>query len=258
MRLTVVGITCAAAASLGAGVSMGASQSDQAATAGVAAPASHVAYARLFAKVAPAEPGGFGTNLEGAAFDSKGRFYFVNTTAPSGQPKLMSLDLNSRKVTDLYTDSSSMLNCIGFAPNGTMYVCDIKGGRIAGYDAATKQLSNVLTEVDGTSFVPDDIAVDGAGDMYIADYQGTPTDPTGRILLHQAGGASEVALSGVAHPNGIEIGRVVFPGSAPRVTHVAIQPGTRNAYATASGPDGGYIYTFQALAAAPANTPNGG
>jgi lactonase len=58
--------------------------------------------------------------------------------------------------------------------------------------------------------------------------------------------------------DGIEIGRVVFPGSAPRVTHVAIQPGTRNAYATASGPDGGCIYTFQALAPAPANTPNGG
>jgi hypothetical protein len=39
---------------------------------------------------------------------------------------------------------------------------------------------------------------------------------------------------------------------------VAIEPGTNRAFATASGPGGGYIYTFQALAAAPAGAPNGG
>lgn len=342
MRLMVVGITCVAAASLGAGVSLGASQSTQTGDGDVAGPASHVAYARLFATVDPADPGGFGTNLEGAAFNSKGQLYFVDTTAPTGQRMLMSLDLHTRKVTDLYHNgphADSMLNCIGFAPDGTMYVCDIKDQRIASYDPATGQLTDVLTQVDGTSFVPDDITLDPQGDMYIADYQGTPTDPTGRILVREANGASAVALTGLSHPNGIvfapdhsavwidedlsgtldhvapqpsspaattepvtlhtasylslgtnaytdsltvdgagnvymavyggaevlefnsdgiQVGRVVFPGSAPKVTHVAIQPGTRDAYATASGPDGGYIYTFQALAAAPANTPNGG
>jgi lactonase len=57
---------------------------------------------------------------------------------------------------------------------------------------------------------------------------------------------------------GIQIGRALFPRSVPRVTHVAIEPGTRRALVTASGPGGGYIYTFQALAAAPAAVPNGG
>lgn len=336
-KSVIVAVTCLAAGSLWAGVSQAAPRSAQAPSA--AAPASHVVSARLFATVAPPDPGPFGTSLEGAAFDSHGDFYFVNTTAPAGQPKLMSLDLQTRKVTDLYTDSASMLNCIGFAPDGTMYLCDIKGQRVVSYDPATKQLSDVLTEVDNTAFVPDDITVDQAGDMYIADYQGTPTDPAGRILLRLANGTAVVALTGLAHPNGIvftpdqtalwidedlsgtldhvaeqlsspaattttptlhtaaylnlganaytdsltvdgagnvymavygagevlefnpdgiEIGRVVFPGSAPRVTHVAIEPGTRNAFATASGPGGGYIYTFQALAAAPAGVPNGG
>lgn len=322
---------------MGAGVGSAASQPAQAS--GTASSDSGVAYAHLFATVAPADPGVFGTSLEGAAFDSRGRFYFVNTTAPAGQPKLMSLDLNTRAVTDLYSDASSMLNCIGFAPSGTMYLCDLSGQRVVSYDPATKKLSDVLTKVDGSSFVPDDIALDGAGDMYIADYQGTPTEPTGRILLRTADGSAHVALTGLAHPNGIvftpdqtalwidrdlsgtldhvayqysspasktltvtlhtasylslganaytdsltvdgagnvymavygagevlefspdgvQIGRVLFPSSAPRVTHVAIQPGTRKAFATASGPGGGYIYTFQALAAAPANTPNGG
>jgi len=323
---------------LAAGAGTAASQPAQAPGAG--AGGANVAYAHLFATVAPPDPGVFGTSLEGAAFDGQGSFYFVDTTAPAGHPKLMSLDLKSRKVSTLYTDASSMLNCIGFAPHGVMYLCDLSGRRVVSYDPATRQLSDVLTEVGGTSFVPDDIALDGAGDMFIADYQGTPTEPTGRILVRYANGATDIPVKGgLSHPNGIaftadqsalwidqdlsgtldhvaqqfsspasttlvptvhtasylslganaytdsltvdgagniymgvygasevlefnpdgiQIGRVVFPSSVPRVTHVAIQPGTRNAFATASGPGGGYIYTFQALAPAPANTPNGG
>lgn len=298
-----------------------------------------VSTATWFATVAGVDPGVFGTSLEGAAFDSRGDFYFVDTTAPQGKSKLMSLDLNTRKVSSLYTDSGSMLNCIGFGPDGTMYLCDLKGRRIVRYDPATQRLTDVLTEIGGTAFVPDDMAIDKSGDVYIADYQGTPTDPAGRILLRGADGSAQAVLTGVAHPNGIvltpdqtglwidedlsgtldhvaeglsspasttpvvtlhtasylslganaytdsltvdgrgdiymavygasevlefdpdgvEIGKVVIPGDAPRVTHVAIEPGTRRAFVTASGPGGGYIYTFQALAAAPANAPNGG
>ncbi|HET9169222.1 MAG TPA: SMP-30/gluconolactonase/LRE family protein [Actinospica sp.] len=301
--------------------------------------APQVTMAQWFATVAGVDPGLFGTSLEGAAFDGHGKFYFVDTTAPAGKPKLMSLDLNTRKATGLYTDSASMLNCVGFGPGGAMYLCDLKGGRIVRYDPATRTISNVLTEVGGTPFVPDDLAIDKAGDMYIADYQGTPTSPAGRILLRGADGSAEAVLTGVAHPNGIaltpdqtalwidedlsgrldhvaqglsspasttpvvtlhtasylslganaytdsltvdgrgnvylavygagevlefdpdgvEVGRVVIPGDAPKVTHVAIQPGTTRAFVTASGPGGGYIYTFRALAAAPAGQPNGG
>jgi lactonase len=314
------------------------------ATRGSAQPAggaasTQVAHAKLFATVAGTDPGPFGTSLEGAAFDRSGRFYFVDTTAPAGKPKLMSLNLGNRKVTGLYTDSGSMLNCVGFAPSGTMYLCDLKGRRVVRFDPATRSLTTVLTKVNGTPIVPDDLAIDKSGTMYVADYQGTPTSPTGRIVLRAANGTTQVALAGLAHPNGLALapgqtslwtdqdlsgtldhvaeqlsspaattptvtlhtaaylslganaytdslttdgqgnvymavygagevlefspsgvltGKVTFPASAPNVTHVAIQPGTRTAYVTASGPGGGYIYTFQALAAAPAGTPNGG
>jgi lactonase len=295
--------------------------------------------ARLFAKVAGPDPGPFGTNLEGASFDRQGGLYFVNTTAPAGKPKIMTLDLASRKVTGLYTDSSSQLNCLVFDRSGTMFVCDLKGGRVARFNPSSRTLSTVLDRVAGSSLTPDDLAIDQAGDMYIADYRGTPTAPTGRIVLRQPDGAASVVVTGLAHPNGIvftpdehalwvtedlsakldqiaeqlsspaattpaptvhtaaylslgaeayadslttdgqgnvylavyggrevlifspagiQIGRVELPASAPRVTHVAIKPGTRDAFVTASGPGGGYIYTFTALAPAPAGSPNGG
>ncbi|HEY3734769.1 MAG TPA: SMP-30/gluconolactonase/LRE family protein [Streptosporangiaceae bacterium] len=344
-KCLIVAITSLAAGSLWVGISQAAPRSVGAgvASAEVAgSSASHVVAAQLFAKVAGPDPGPFGTSLEGAAFNSHGDFYFVNTTAPRGRPKLMSLDLTTRKVSHLYTDAHSMLNCIGFAPDGAMDLCDIKGQRVVRFNPVTKRLVNVLTSVGKSSFVPDDLTIDRSGNMYIADYQGTPTSPTGRILLLPADGKADkaqVVLAGLAHPNGIvlahgqtslwidedlsgtldhvaeqfsspaakaptvtlhtaaylnlganaytdslttdgrgnvymavygageviefnpdgiQIGRVVFPRSAPRVTHVAIEPGTRRAFVTASGPGGGYIYTFPALAAAPAGVPNGG
>lgn len=330
-RWLVACAVCVAGASLWVGVSQAATQ-----PAGPPLPGQTVA--KLFATVAPLDPGPLGTGLEGAAFDAKGNFYFVDTEAPAGKPKLMSLDLDTRTVTDLYTDSSSMLNCIGFAPNGTMYVCDLKG-RVDTFDQASGKLTDVLDGSGGLgAIVPDDLVVAPNGDVYIADYQGTPGDPPGRILK-LSGGKADPELSGLTHPNGIvftpdysglwidqdldgtldhvayqfrnpanlhpvpiphtasylslgandyadsltvdgagnvylavygggevlefnpqgiQIGKVTFPSDAPSVTHVAIQPGTRHAFATASGPGGGYIYTFTALAPAPADQPNGG
>ena len=336
-RWLVAGAACVAAASLWVGIGEAATQ-----PAGPPVPGRTIA--QLFATVAPVDPGPLGTGLEGAAFDAKGNFYFVDTEAPAGRPKLMSLDLNTRRVADLYTDSTSMLNCVGFAPNGTMYLCDLKG-RVVSFDPSAGTLTDVVTKVvdaadpSDTSLVPDDLAVAPNGDVYIADYQGTPGAPPGRIVVF-SGGVARSALSGLAHPNGItftpdygalwvdedlpntldhvarqfpnpaeqstvtpiahtasylslggsaytdslttdgagnvylavygtgevlefdpngvQIGRVSFPPSAPNVTHVAIEPGTRHAFVTASGPGGGYIYTFTALAPAPANTPNGG
>jgi lactonase len=331
IALLVAAVTGVAAGSLSAGVSQAAPRP--------APPDGGTVTAQLFAKVAGPDPGVFGTSLEGAAFDSHGDFYFVNTTAPAGQPKLMSLSLGTRKVSDLFTDANSMLNCIGIGPDAALYLCDIRGRRVVRFDPATRQLNDVLTSINHSPFVPDDLAIDKSGDMYIADYQGTPTAPTGRIVLRSPDGSARVALTGLAHPNGIvlapdqtslwidedlsgtldhvaeqlsspaattpavtlhtaaylslgadaytdslttdgqgnvymavygagevlefnsagiQVGRVLFPRSVPRVTHVAIEPGTRHAFVTASGPGGGYIYSFQSLAAAPAGVPNGG
>ncbi len=85
----------------------------------------------------------------------------------------------------------------------------------------------------GGNAYADSITTDGAGNIYLAVYGG------GEVLEF--------------NQNGIQIGTVSFPPSAPNVTHVAIQPGTRRAFVTASGPGGGHIYTFTALAPAPAN-----
>jgi len=283
--------------------------------------------ARLVAKVAAADPPSafsYGTNLEGATFDPQGRLDFVDTTAPPGQPKILRLNLETKKVTTLYSDDSSAFTCLAFDSENRMFLCDLGGGRIVRYHPQSHSLSKVPVHVPG-AIAPDDLAFDRADDMFITDYQGTPNEPTGRVIRRAPSGASSVLLDGLAEPNGIALtpdesafwlsedlanrvdyvslsafgtgtailhvaqyldigaaayadsitvdragnayeaiwnagevlvynpggmifGKVTLPKSAPWATHVAIKPGTRQAYVTTAGPGGGYIYRFKSLA----------
>jgi lactonase len=196
-------------------------------------------------------------------------------------------------------------------------------------------------EVDGATMVPDDIAFDAAGDMYVSDYRGTIFNPVGRIVRFDPTGKNPVVVQGgLVSPNGISftpdysalwvgelptgkelhltlaadgksvaassigmtanlgagggfdsnsidadgnvyqcnpgsgrilvwntsgdlVATVVVPQSdfpiagQTVVTNLAIKKGTRDAYVTVGGPNGGYIYHFTALAPGIAQS-NGG
>lgn len=174
--------------------------------------------------------------------------------------------------------------------------------------------------------IPDDIAFNPAGDMYISDYQGSPWNRIGRVVRLNAQGHNPIVLQGgLAAPNGISftpdffglwvselplgredhftlsadgksitggsvgmsanvglggfdsntvdaagnvyqcdvgagrilvwndlgdlIATIVVPQSARTLTtNLAIKPGTTDGYMVVGGTDGGYIYTFKALA----------
>ena len=80
-----------------------------------------------------------------------------------------------------------------------------------------------LSQVDST-------AVDSAGNIYVGMH-GQPTifvySPLGELVMTVTVSAAE--------------------GDFRSTTNLAIAPGATDAYATVSGPDGGYIYTFDAL-----------
>ena len=165
-----------------------------------------VVTAHFFAKVAKADPPSvysYGTNLEGASFDRRGNFYFVNTTAQSGEPKIMRLSLRTKKVSSLFTNAASAFTCVVFAPSGAIYVCDLGTGTVYKFNEAQRSLSPVLKDVDGTGVAPDDLAIAPDGTLDVTDYQGTPTNPVGRVISVRPNGAVKVVVSGLAEPNGI-------------------------------------------------------
>ena len=168
-----------------------------------------VIVARPVAKVAPLDTSAvFGTNtlLEGPAFGPNGNLYFVNLTAPAGQPKILQLNLRTKQATPVYTDSTSGLSSLQFSPvNGNIYVTDFANGKIDELNPDGTGFQTVFSgPVEGRTMVPDDIAFNPAGDMYITDYQGSPWNLIGRVVCLDATGQNPIVLQGgLSAPNGI-------------------------------------------------------
>ncbi|MFE7282922.1 SMP-30/gluconolactonase/LRE family protein [Streptomyces noursei] len=285
------------------------------------------------AKVAPLDPPsafGHATVLEGPAFGPDGQLYFVDFTAPAGKPKILRFDPRTKAVTPLYTDATSRFSSLQFSPaDGKMYVTDYDNGKIDRLNPDGSGFTTVFSgPVDGRAMVPDDIAFNKAGDMYLTDYQGSLKNPDGRVVRLDAQGTEPIVLQdGLSSPNGISftpdfsglwvgeynlgrenfftlapdgksfttgsvgmsanVGRGGFdsnsvdsagnvyqvvlgsgkilvwnqtgdliatilipqqPKPEPLVSNLVIKPGATEAYVTVGGDNGGYLYTFRALA----------
>lgn len=160
--------------------------------------------AKKFVRVAPA--GKDPVLLEGGAFGPGGDFYFVNALAPAGAPKVLRLDLESKKLTSLYTDSTATFTSAQFDPRGgRLYLTDFGGGSIDSMNADGSDFRvDFAGKVGGRGITPDDIAFDRQGALFLTDSTGTPWDPTGRVVRFEPGATHPtVLMEGLAAPNGI-------------------------------------------------------
>ncbi|WP_406139107.1 SMP-30/gluconolactonase/LRE family protein [Streptomyces sp. NBC_01089] len=296
-------------------------------------PTPRVIRATRAARVAPLDPPsswGHATVLEGPALGPDGRLYFVDFTAPAGHPKILRYDPRTKKVISLHTDATSRFSSLQFSPaDGKIYVTDYDNGKIDRLDPDGTGFTTVFSgPVDGRVLVPDDIAFNKAGDMYITDYHGSLEKPDGRVVRLDARGAHPVVLQkGLSGPNGISFtpdfsalwvseynlgredhftlapdgksitgggvgmsanvggggfdsnsvdsagnvyqvvlgaGKILVwnpsgdllativipqqPQPEPLVSNLVIKPGSTHGYITVGGDNGGYLYTFHALA----------
>lgn len=117
-----------------------------------------------------------------------------------------------------------------------LYVAQYNANRIdyLGLDEAgtSVQVAHPAIHVDGGKARVDSTAVDAAGNLYQA-FHGRP----------------EIA---VYSPTGEHLATIAVPDvdvdGLDSATNIAIRPGTTEAYMTVSGPSGGYLYAFDALA----------
>lgn len=173
-----------------------------------------------------------------------------------------------------------------FDDDGNLFVTDAAGldaphgdpvGRVVRIDATTREASVIA---DGLAS-PNGISFDSDGaDLWVSVYNANRID---RLLLtddrtalngsfigmHVDGGITRVDSTAVDADGNVyqgfhdrpglrvfaEDGRVLADIEVPQeeagglssATNIAIRPGTREAFATVSGEDGGFIYTFEAL-----------
>ncbi|MCW2541637.1 MAG: hypothetical protein JWN95_3362 [Frankiales bacterium] len=171
---------------------------------------SRTIYASKVAKVVPLDPPSpvFGhiTLLEGDAFGPNGELYFVDLTAAPGTSKVFRLNLKTKKTTAVYSDQTSGFSSLQFSPaDGKIYLTDFSNGDIDRLNPDGTGFTKVFSgPVEGRTMVPDDIAFDKAGNMYITDYQGDNWNPIGRIVRLDATGKNPIVLQGgLVAPNGI-------------------------------------------------------
>jgi lactonase len=177
-------------------------------------------------------------NPDDIAFDQEGNLYISDSRGMSegeAEGRVVRVDREGRNATVLADDLA--------APNGVSFDAEYRGlwfseltqNRISylllnGEGEAVSR--HTAVRVDGGIAQTDSIAVDADGNLY----QG----------LH---GRPAMAVYG---KHGERLATVEVPARAAEglesATNVAITPGGTRAYLTVSGPDGGYLYAFDALA----------
>ncbi|MEU5154164.1 SMP-30/gluconolactonase/LRE family protein [Glycomyces sp. NPDC021274] len=273
-----------------------------------------------------------GTLLEGPVFDEDGRLFLVDVMAPSGEPKVLRVDVEEQTAEPVYTDETSAFTSAQISPvDGRLYLTDFVGGAVKSIALdGTDPRTLFAGEIEGATMLPDDIAFDPEGNLYITDTRGMDGpgwETPGRIIRVSAEGDAIVLAADLPSPNGISFDEdhsglwiaqynanridyfaldetrtgvaaaypgmyvdggkarvdstavdaegnvyqgfhgkpeihvyspdgdllavIALPEDAPDLdtaTNVAIEPGTTEGVVTVSGPDGGYLYTFEALA----------
>jgi lactonase len=176
---------------------------------GAVLPRPRVIVASRVTKVTPLDPAGpFGhvTLLEGPAFGPDGQLYFVNLTAPAGQPKVLKLNLKTGVTTPVYTDSSSSFSSLQFSPlNGKVYLTDLFSGNLYEMNSDGTDFTTIFSgPIDGRTMAADDIAFNPAGDLYVSDTAGTPWNLIGRVVRFNPDGTDPTVLQdNLAGANGI-------------------------------------------------------
>lgn len=119
---------------------------------------------------------------------------------------MVKLDMRTRAVHTVYTDSTnSAFGSLQFSPaDGKLYLTDFHG-QIDRMNADGSGFTAVLSgPVLGQPFSPDDLTFDRSGAMFITDLQGTPWNPTGRVIRANADGTDPtLIMGGLAAANGI-------------------------------------------------------
>ncbi|PWS50637.1 hypothetical protein DLE01_17085 [Streptomyces sp. FT05W] len=176
-------------------------------------------------------------NPDDIAFDEAGHLYVSDSRGLSegeAQGRVVRIDRDGTKATIL-ADGLAATNGISFdADYRGLWISELTQNRISYLridDKGGVTSKHTAVRVDGGIAQTDSIAVDADGNLYQA--------------LHGR------AAMAVYDRNGKRLATVEVPARAAGLesaTNVAITPGGTKAYMTVSGPAGGYLYTFDALA----------
>ncbi|MEU6763317.1 SMP-30/gluconolactonase/LRE family protein [Streptomyces sp. NPDC046853] len=185
------------------------------------------------------EVDGSAMNPDDIAFDDEGNLYVSDLHGMKpGEAKgrIVRIDRDGKKTTVLADELAH--------PNGVMFDPATRGLWIS--ELAKNTVSYLLLDADKTAVASQHEAIHV--DAGVAQTDSIAVDADGNLYQALHGRPAMAVYS----PHGERLATVEIPAKAAKglesATNVAISSGGRKAYMTVSGPDGGYIYRFTALA----------
>ncbi|MGP2439546.1 SMP-30/gluconolactonase/LRE family protein [Streptomyces sp. JW3] len=176
-------------------------------------------------------------NPDDLAFDEEGNLYVSDSrglTEGAALGRVVRVDRDGKRASVL-VDHLAATNGISFdADFDGLWFSELTRNRISYLPLAGQggvSAPHTAVRVDGGIAQTDSIAVDADGNLYQA-LHGRPA-----MAVYDKYGARLATVEIPARDRGLE-----------SATNVAITPGGSTAYMTVSGPAGGYVYTFDALA----------
>lgn len=178
-------------------------------------------------------------NPDDIAFDEEGNLYITDSIGardPYWKPqgRLVRIEGNSREATVLARDLP--------APNGIVFTSGFDGLWVSQNTA--NRIDYISLDENGTSVLSAHPAIYVNGGYSQIDSAAVDADGNLYIGLHNR------AAILVYNPQGEQVSTISIPTDGEGLssaTNIAIKPGTRSAYVTASGEAGGRIFTFEAL-----------
>jgi lactonase len=147
---------------------------------------------------------------EGPAFTPEGNLVFVSAFGDADGNKVYEVDLDTKEVTPLYHDDSSVIASLDIREDGTFVLSDFKNmvsgtGRLITMNPDGTNAATLIDNFEGTPIYPDDVVMDGKGGFFYTDMQGNILNPTGRVIHVDSAGVQTLVTGGLAHPNGIAL-----------------------------------------------------
>jgi len=147
---------------------------------------------------------------EGPAFTPDGDLVFVSAFGDAEGNKVYEVDLETKEVTPLYADESSVIASLDVREDGTFVLADflnptLGSGRLIQMNPDGTGAETLIDSFEGTNIYPDDVVMDGEGGFFYTDMQGNAIEPTGRVIHVDAAGVQTLVQGGLAHPNGIAL-----------------------------------------------------
>jgi lactonase len=183
------------------------------------------------------------TVTDDIAFDAEGNMYITDFVGTPWEPtgRLIRLDADGTSPTVLQGGLAR--------PNGIAFTPDFSRLWVA--EQTANRVSSFGLRENGTSVIPNDSFIGMRVDNGIREanegvvpiaLDSTAVDADGNVYQAVHGGGEILVWNAAGKLRAV----VKFDDSD--VTNLAIEPGTRNAYATVGGETGGYVYRFKALA----------